>query len=104
MPEYYAPPNSSDTLGFFELARYTNTATDGLMFPVILMVIFVVVFVATKQFSTAKAFTFASFVCVVASLPLALLDVMSPRFMYLFGILLATGAVWLKLDGGGKSF
>lgn len=104
MVNYYAPPNRSDTEGFFELARYTNTVSGGALFPMLLMAVWMIVFIATKQFSGSKAFTYASFVCAILSIPLALLELLNPRFMYAFGILLAIGIIWLKLEGGGKPF
>ena len=104
MVEYYPRPTANDTIGFLELASYTNTVAGGLLFPVILMVLWVIILIATKQFNTSKAVTYASFVCLILAVPLALLDLINPTFMYIFGILLASGLVWLKLEGGGKPF
>jgi len=104
MPNYYTPPGKNDTQGFFELTKYVSSVTDGLLFPIILMVIWVVVFIATKQFSSSRAFTYAAFICTVLAIPLAVFEMLNPRYMYLFIVLLAAGAVWLKLEGGGKPF
>lgn len=104
MPQYYPPPSANDTIGFFELARYTNDVAGGLVFPFILLIIWVIVFIATKQFNTSKAFTYASFMCSILAVPLAILELINPKFLYVFGILLASGIVWLKLEGGGKPF
>ena len=104
MPQYYPPPNATDTQGFLELATYTNFVTDGLLFPLLLLVIWVVVFVATKQFTVSKAFTYSSFIGLILGIPLTILGLVSPRYIYVLGILLATGLVWLKLEAGGKPF
>jgi hypothetical protein len=53
---------------------------------------------ALKSYSTAKAWTFASFFCSILSIMLAVLDLISPKFMYLPIILTAIGFVWLKLE------
>lgn len=104
MPQIYAPPNVTDSEGIFELLRYVNTTADGLLFPMLLFVIFIITFIATKQFASSKAFAYASFITMVLAIPLAVLDLVAPKFMYLFIILTAVGMVWLKLDGGGRSF
>lgn len=99
MPQIYNPPNSSDSEGLFELARYVNTEADGLLFPMILFIIFIITFIATKQFDSSKAFTYASFLTFVLAIPLTVLNLVAPKFMYLFLILLGAGALWLKLSG-----
>lgn len=104
MPQIYAPPNQTDSEGIFELLRYVNTTADGLLFPMLLFVVFVITFIATKQFSSSRAFAYASFITMVLSVPLGVLDLVAPKFMYLFVILTAVGAVWLKLEGGSRAF
>ena len=98
MVELYAPPNATDSGGFLEISRYVNNAVDGYLFTSMMFVIWIVIFTATKQYSSSKAFTFASFVCMVLSIVLATLNLLSPRLMYLFVVLTAAGALWIKLD------
>lgn len=96
MPAPYST-NITDSgfLGIFELV---NSNTEGYFFPVIIMIIWVITFVATKQFSSAKAFTYASFLGMILSIILSVIDLMSPRWMYLMIVLTAMGAVWLKFE------
>ena len=95
---YYTPPTGNDTEGIFEYFNYINVAAGGIFFPVILFVVWIVSFFAMKQYSTPRAWTFASFFCSVLSIILATLDYISPKIMYVFFILLVVGLVWLKLD------
>ena len=53
--------------------------------------------VATKQFSTDKAFTYASFLGAILAIPLTVFAFVSPRWMYLLILMTAGGMVWLKL-------
>jgi hypothetical protein len=94
----YPTPTVNDTSGIFEFMRYTNNVTDGLMFPMILGIIWIVTFIGTKSFSTSRAFTIASFVSMVLSIPLAVMEFIAPNYAYLTIIFTALGALWLKLD------
>jgi len=95
---YYATPTGNDTVGLYEFFNYVNLTAGGLFFPVIIFVIWIITFLATKQYSTSRAWTFASFLCGVLSIILATLNLIAPRFMYIFIILFAAGLVWLKLE------
>lgn len=96
---YYTVPTANDTKGFFEIFKYIGvTASGGLFWPVILLVIWVVTFIALKSYSTSRAWTFASFFCSVLGILLAVMDYMAPTWMYLCIFLTAIGAVWLKLE------
>jgi len=95
---YYAEPNSTDTVGFYEFFRYVNTTAEGLFFPVILLVVWVVIFVGTKQYSTARAWTVASAITAFLSIPLAITSLIASRYMYLSFVLTAVGVLWLKLE------
>ena len=97
----YPVPNltAGDASGIYELLRYVNNVTDSLFFPMILGIIFVVTFTAGKQFSNSRAFAFASFLCLVLSVPLGVMNLVAPFYMYLFVVLTAGAAIWLKLEG-----
>ena len=98
---YYIVPTGNETAGIYEMFKYvTNVATEGLFFLVMIIVIWIIAFLATKQYSNSRAFFFASFFCSILSMILATLDLLAPRFMYLFIIFTAIGFVWLKLETG----
>lgn len=94
----YPVPTLNDTAGAFEYFNFVNNSADGLFFPAILLVIWIIVFLASKGFSSSRAWTFASFVTMVLSILLAVADLVAPRYMYLAIFLTAIGAVWLKLE------
>lgn len=95
---YYPLPGANDTMGFFEIFRYVNNiATDGLFFFIMSLVIWVTAFMVTKQYSSSRAFTFASFFCAVLMIILAVFNLINPKFMYVYIILVAVGFAWLKI-------
>lgn len=99
----YQVLNSTDTQDLFTLFRYiNNTATEGLFFPVMLLVIWVVAMLGVladgKPFS--RGFTFASFICSVISILLVILNVLSATYMYLLFVLTGIGVFWMYLTSG----
>lgn len=95
---YYAEPTGNETSGIFEFFKYVNTVSDNLFFPVILLVIFIVTFISTKQYSTSRAWTASSFLVAFLSIPLAIGELISPRWMYMSFVFVAGGVLWLKLE------
>lgn len=100
MPNIYTPPTNNDTVGIYEFFSYVNNISEGIFFTMLLFIIFIVVFIATKQFTASRALTYSSFVSVILGIPLAVLGLIGPKFMYLFIILLGVGVVWMKLEVG----
>jgi prepilin signal peptidase PulO-like enzyme (type II secretory pathway) len=97
--DYYVTPTGNETAGFYEIFGFVGrSATAGLFWPIMLLVVWVVSFMGLKQYSTSRAWTFASFFCAVLSILLAVLDYISPKFMYLPIMLTLIGFVWLKLE------
>lgn len=96
---YYDLPTANDTSGFYEMFRFVSVdATGGVFFPSMLLVIWVISFLAIKQYSNPKAFTFASFFCTMLGIMMATLNLIEPRWMYLSVVMTMIGFVWLKLD------
>jgi hypothetical protein len=95
---YYTEPTANDTLGIYEFFNYVNVVSGGLFFPVILMVIWVVTFIALKGYTTSRAWTGASFLVSILSVPLAIMKLIAPRYMYLSFMFLAGGILWMKID------
>ena len=96
---YYNVPTGNETNGLYELFKFIGvTATGGLFWPVMLLVIWIVGFMAMKQYSTSRAWTFASFFCAILGIMLGVMDYISPKWMYLCIFLTVIGFVWLKLE------
>jgi len=70
---------------------------EPLTFPLILLGIWVIAFLATKVYTTSRAFTFASFICFIISMPLAGLGYLSYVYMYMLLLFSAVGVVWVRL-------
>jgi len=97
--DYYVQPTGNETKGFYELFGYLGGApTGGLFWPIMLFVVWIVAFLSLKQYSTSRAWTFASFFCSILGILLAVIDFISPKWMYLTIILTLIGFVWLKLE------
>jgi len=96
--QIYTPPNGNETSGIFEFFKYTNDVSGGIMFPTILMVIWFILFISTKQFSSSRAWTYSSFITSIMAIILSVLGLIAPRWMYLTIFMTAIGMVWLKLE------
>lgn len=91
-------PNATYSDGFLGLAQWVNYASDGIFFPIMVLVIWAVVFIATKQYSSSRAFLMASFISMILSFILGVLELMNAKFMYLAILFVALGALWVKLE------
>lgn len=95
---YYETLNINDTADISGFFGFVNNTVGGLFFPVIIFIIWVVSLLAIKQYSTSRAWTFSSLFCSILSMVLAVLNLISNKFMYFFFILTAIGLVMLKLE------
>jgi len=105
---WFITPNSSDVGGLFEFFRYVNATVEGLFFPVILLVIWIISFISMlfsgsyTRPSAAKAWIFASFFSMVLSIILVVLNLLAPKYMYILIVFLGIGALWLIIEQGGE--
>jgi len=101
--DYYPEPTRNDTKGLYEYFNYTNYVAGypnepGLFFPLILLALWVIIFIAVKGYTTGKAVTITSAIISFLSIPLAILKLVAPRWMYVSFIMLAVGLMWIKLE------
>jgi hypothetical protein len=82
--------NMNDYMGWI-------TQVEPLFFPLMLLVIWIVTFVATKSYSASRAWTYASFLTFILSVPLSIMGWSSPTYIYLTLILTAAGIAWIRL-------
>jgi len=94
----YAMPTNNQTQDITSFFGYVNTLTEGLFFPMIMLVVWVIIFIASKQYDTPRAWTAASLICSFLSVPLAVGGLVAPWVMYMFFVLSAGGVLWLKLE------
>lgn len=95
---YYKEPGAEDTKGMFEFFSYVNNVSDGMFFPTMVLVIWIITFIALKKFPSSVAFTGASFMSAFLCIPLAIMELISPRWMYLTFVFVAGGVLWMKLE------
>jgi hypothetical protein len=101
---WYQYPNRTDSSGMFELFGYVNRTADNLFMPVMLLVIWIVIFVGTFSSggggrpAAARGFVFASFVTAILSILTSAMGFLGPKWMYLSFILVAVGLLWVKIE------
>lgn len=72
-------------------------SVESMFFVVLLAVIWIIIFVATKSYSSSRAFTYASFISFILAVPITLMGWMATKFMYLALLFLAIGLIWIRV-------
>jgi hypothetical protein len=83
MADIYPYPTENQTLGFNEIVAWTNDVTNNLLFPLILLAMFVITFVGTMNFGNGRAFTYSMFFCSVLAIFMTVARMLNPVWMYL---------------------
>lgn len=105
---WFLEPNAADTDSYYTFFRYINNAVEGLFFPVILSVVWIISFMAMlfsgsyTRPSASKAWVFASFFTMILAIPLTVLNLLAARYMYISIILLGVGVIWIILEQGAE--
>jgi Ca2+/Na+ antiporter len=68
IPSKFAPMNNTNVTSLLDLAKYDDNITGGLFFPVILMVIFTISFIAMYRVDKSKSFVASLFLTWIISL------------------------------------
>ena len=100
VPTYYPVPNINNTGDLLEVFQWINTtATDGLFFPIMIFVIWVIQFVGVMAEGrpASRAWLFASFTATILSIILGILAMMAQKWIYLLILMISLGAFWVKL-------
>lgn len=97
MPSVFPYPNVSN---YQELLQYNNAITGNMFGPVLLIIIFMVCFIATKgnRYSTGTAFTFASFTTMISSALLAVLEIVSSEIILFLIIIVSISLFFVGKD------
>ena len=99
-PTYYPVPTVNDTQDLLTLFQWiSNTATDGLFFPVMIFVIWIVQFIGVMAEGkpASNAWVFASFTATILSIILGILAMVAQKWIYLLILMVSLGAFWVKL-------
>ena len=92
----YSVPNStvSDFLGYYQYV----VAVEPLYIPMMLLVIWVIIFIATLKFTAPRAFITASFATTILAFMAGVMGMIAQKFVLLSMVATAGGLVWLILE------
>ena len=96
----FALPNSTDFRDLFTIFRFiNNSATEGLFFPIILLVIWSIAFIGAiaEGRRASRAFIFASFVGAILGILLVLMGFLNKGYVFMLILFIAFGTLWAKL-------
>lgn len=97
MPNWTFPiPNVT---GYVDLFKYGNEITNNMLGLGILLIIFMVSFVASKSLPTEKAFSIACFTTTMASYFLAIMQLISGEIILMMTLLTALSVFFLYKFG-----
>ena len=99
-PSYYPVPTVNDTQDMLTIFQWiSNTATDGLFFPIMIMVVWAVQFISilSEGRPGSSAWIYASFTAFILSVMLGILALMSSQYIYLIVIMLSFGIFFIKM-------
>jgi len=99
MTDLYPTPNGT-IYGMDSLVTYT-VSVEPLLFLGLFIAIWLIIFLATRNYGAGRGFTFASFICAVLSIPISFMGWLAPRYIYLFVVLTGIGIIWVKISDGG---
>ncbi len=100
-PTYFNVPAANDTRDLLSIFQWiSNTATDGLFFPIMILTIWVIQFIGvmSEGKSSSRAFVFASFTATILSVILGILALVAQKYVYLLILMVSLGAFWTKLQ------
>ncbi len=101
VPTYYPVPSANDTRDLLTVFQWvSNTATEGLFFPIMIMVIWVIQFIGvlSEGRPASRAWLFASFTATILSIILGILAMLSQKWVYLLVLMVSLGAFWIYLS------
>jgi len=99
-PTYYPVPTVNDTRDLLTVFQWiSNTATEGLFFPIMILAIWVVQFIGVMAEGrpASRAWVFASFTATILSIILGILAMMAQKWIYLLILMVSIGAFWVRL-------
>lgn len=100
VPTYYPVPTVNDTRDLLSVFQWiSNTATEGLFFPMMILTIWVIQFIGVMAEGRppSRAWVFASFTATILSIILGILAMMAQKWIYLLILMVSIGAFWVRL-------
>lgn len=82
-----------------KMAQIVNSGSDGVLFPSLLFVIFMITFISSSfRIKASNGLAFAGFITFIISMFMTVMDLLNQKYMYLSLIVLAGGVVWSIFD------
>lgn len=97
MPFNPPPTNITNNV---EIFTWLNTSVGNFFFPGVIIALYIIILVRL-MFSTddlGKSFSAASFICMLFTVLLRLIDLVNTQFMVIFIILTAVGVIWMHVE------
>jgi phosphoglycerol transferase MdoB-like AlkP superfamily enzyme len=90
----------NDSTNLYTIFKFVNTGVGGTFMPLILAAIWIVILIGaiSEGRQASRAFIFASFICAILSILLALIGMLNTQYMYFLFLLVGIGVIWYKLD------
>ena len=99
---HFPTPTVNETTDMFEIFKFVNNrASEGLFFPVIILVIWFVAFIGSiaEGRPASRAWIFASFICSVLGALVVLMGFMNQNYLFFLVLNIAFGIAWVYLSG-----
>lgn len=102
MTDIYDLPNATHfEQGVTGIISYANTVSEGIFTPLFLLALWIIVFLGSVtgiKMNASSGWIFASFLCGVIAVPMAIAGMLNSKFIYVLVILLAIGVFWSVLE------
>lgn len=99
-PTYYPVPTANNTRDLLSMFQFvSNEATDGLFFPIMILVMWVIQFIGVmaEGRGASRAWVYASFTATILAILLGILAMVEQKWVYLLILFVSIGAFWIKL-------
>jgi len=96
---YFSTPTVNDTRDMLSIFQFVSEASQGLFFPVMILVLWVIQFIGVlaEGRSGSRAFLFSSFTATILAIILGILALMAQKYVYLLVLMVSLGVFWVKL-------
>lgn len=101
MANNFSLPTVNDTQDIFSMFSFiNNTSSGGIFFPIILLVIWSILFIGSivEGRQAVRAWIFASFVSGILGILLGVMGLLGRQWIYLLILFVAFGVFWIRIQ------
>jgi len=96
-------PLPSNVTKIVDLAVWTNSVTNNMFWPLILLGLFVILFFSFKGFQTERAFATSAFVTMIIGIMFGIMGLVS-SYVVIFTMIVAAGAVIALRNSNNREY